>query len=238
MKKEIILKNGLKADIRPLDYAELGQAADLHHRVYEALPEDQKAFVLPKSLQDFEDIANEGGMVLGAIIDGQLVGIAAMRMPDERAPETGLAYAPEAVALNKLVILQGTVVDPAFQGFALQQELIEARIAIAYAQGREYAMSEVEKENYASLKSLMKRGFHVESAVIDPRDQAAVFSLGLSLKQRFQKADEAGRAEYADKKLQKLPLAQFNAVGKVLAEGGRGVALEQAEDGIQLIIKL
>jgi GNAT superfamily N-acetyltransferase len=237
MKKEIILKNGLKADIRPLDDAELVKAADLHHAVYEALPEEQKAFVLPKTLADFEEIVREGGIVLGAMIDGKLVGIAAMRMPNEDAPETGLAYAPADIPLGKLAILQGTVVDPAFQGFALQQEMIEARVEIAHALGRDYAMSEVEKGNYASLKSLMKRGFHVESAVIDPRDEAAVFALGLSLKARFNSADAEGRAVFEKQKKCKLPLTQFNKVGKVLSKGGRGVALEQAEDGLQLIIR-
>lgn len=92
-----------------------------------------------------------------ALAGVQVVGYAALRMmspwPDYFDPPK---HPPEQCALMLL-----NLVDPAFRGQGLGQQLAEARIELAKAQGIKHLFVTVHPDNRASVRVLARQGFRL-----------------------------------------------------------------------------
>lgn len=219
-----IKTSGETYSIHILDESWADEIHALHNKVLDSLKPENKSFALPKTKEFFADHIQNGGIIVGAINKGRLIGKALMREPTLADPESGMVDMPSAPAVEKTVFLQSATVDPSWQGNGIAEKLAHARLVLALMRGREYACSEVEVENIASLKMLFKSGLTIESIGTDPADGVKVYNLLEPIKSALLKS--VFNMVAAKDGVHAADLHDIKAIAEKLNAGYRGVGID------------
>ncbi len=155
---------------RRLQPSEAGLAHSVH---LEAIADQAFGLVRPDQLSHFiahTDAAGEAGVIVGcfcpaaAIAGGvaeKLVAYGVLGMKSETSAHMADLLNIPPSAKNRFAILDGVACLPAWRGYGLHRDSIQARLTHAHSLGRTLIGATVSPENTVSLRGLMEAGFLV-----------------------------------------------------------------------------
>lgn len=158
-----------------MDKQSIPQLLGLQQTVYDALDDDKKRFILPKSKGYLTSHFENGSTAIGISIDGKHVAQALIAMPSEENQNTSLVDFDLQHPLEELSVIQGLLVHPNFRGLKLGQLMIEAWIKIAEEAQKKYCMAETETRNHYSWGLFLDAGVPIISTGHDAEDGADLF---------------------------------------------------------------
>ncbi len=225
--KGTIKATGKAYTVHLLDNGWVDEIHALHEAVISHLKPEEKSYVVPKTKEYFEEQFKKGGVVVGAVLEGKLIGKAVLHEPTASDPDTGMVDMMAVATPDKMAMLQSDTIHPLFQGNGIAEKLLQARLLLALLHEREHVCSEVDVRNTASLKVYLRNGLTVHSIGTDPGDGTKVYNLhetvaDAALKSAFKKAvavnDNAG---LSDENLEDLA-----GIERKLKAGFRGVGIQ------------
>jgi ribosomal protein S18 acetylase RimI-like enzyme len=158
-----------------MDKQSIPQLLGLQQTVYDALDEDKKRFILPKSKGYLTSHFENGSTAIGISIDGKHIAQALIAMPSEANPNTCLIDFDLQHPLEELSVIQGLLVHPDFRGLKLGQLMIEVWIKIAEEAQKKYCMAETETRNHYSWRLFLDADVPIISTGHDAEDGADLF---------------------------------------------------------------
>ena len=158
-----------------MDKQSIPQLLGLQQTVYDALDDDKKRFILPKSKGYLTSHFANGSTAIGIGINGKHVAQALIAMPSEKNPNTCLIDFDLQHPLEELSVIQGLLVHPDFRGLKLGQLMIEVWIKIAEEAQKKYCMAETETRNHYSWGLFLDAGVPIISTGHDAEDGADLF---------------------------------------------------------------
>lgn len=172
-------------DILQLDKSHLGQIINLHKTVLNALPDDEKPFLLPKSPEYFAKLFNKVSphKVIGIVQGGQLIAKSIAVYPTKTKPDSGMTAMPDEPASTTVSVLQGVTVLPQYRGNRLMHEMVHAWINHSHMARRKNVLSEVEVRNIASWSVFLDEGMEITSIGQDPDDGAWLYNMQGNIRQ-------------------------------------------------------
>jgi hypothetical protein len=150
---------------------------ELQDKVIGALSEEEKSYLLEKKRAFFEKHFANGNLVLGVAHDGQLIAQSVILHPTVINPKTGMVDMELPAAPDKISLIQGVVVDPAYRGNMLMSRMVDGWLDIAKMCGRTHAIAEVTVENHFSWAVFLNEGMSIHSTGVDPNDGTQVYNI-------------------------------------------------------------
>lgn len=172
-------------EIRQLDSSHLGQIINLHKTVLNALPDDEKPFLLPKSPEYFTKLFNKVSphKVIGIVEGNQLIAKSIAVYPTKNKPESGMTVMDDQPLSTSVSVLQGVTVLPRYRGNRLMHEMVHAWINHSLMARRKHVLSEVEVRNIASWSVFLDEGLEITRIVQDPDDGAWLYNMQGAIRQ-------------------------------------------------------
>jgi len=200
--------------------------------IFDSLPEQEQSFLLRKSREFFEKHFAAGNIVLGVVHNGQLVAQSVVVNPTAQNPKTGMVDMVLDAQPQDVTIIQGVVVNPAYQGNRLMTEMVDAWLAIAEKQGRTHAIAEVATDNYYSWSIFLKEGLQIHSLGMDSSDGTQLYNIHANVASLTQKRLKPDFNKAGAKNKVKCPQADIEGQKKLLSEGYKGVGFDSANGRI------
>jgi hypothetical protein len=219
-------KTGEEYTLVSLSDKNIDQILALEDVAFAGLAAGEEAYLLRKDRNFFENHFAAGGDVLGVVHNGHLIAQSIIVNPTAAHPKTGMAL-QTAAPLESLTVLQGVIVDPAYQGNNLMGVMVEAWLAAAQKNGRTEALAEVLPGNAYSWSVFLQKGLHLESIGVDPADNAEVYNMHghiPSLGRVFKKSA---------KKTVCCPQHDIAAQKQLFTAGYKGASFDRANDNLE-----
>ena len=122
-------KGGGRWDLVSLQGKDVPQMLALQDAVFASLPPDQN-FVHHKAPEFFDAHLKSGNnLALGIVHDGKLVAQSIIVNPTSFHPETGMSDLKLDARPEKMSIIQGVIVDPAYRGNNLMTYMVDEWLA-------------------------------------------------------------------------------------------------------------
>jgi ribosomal protein S18 acetylase RimI-like enzyme len=182
------------ASIEVLGIKHLAQVLALQDDTRFALPEDQKMFVLPQSVEYFARLLDrKNGLMAGVRAKGQLVAQMALMGPLtlEECIARNFVTRNEvpfhhAETSDLIVIAKSMAVHPDWRGNELSQHMLEAALDQPIARTADHVFAQISVDNVRSWELFLRHGFGIVASAIDPSDRKPRFvlqkpALGLAL---------------------------------------------------------
>ncbi len=142
------------ADIRDLRALRAKVLADLPDPDFYVREDDEESFL--------RHLCGQGGQTYGVFDKNRLVAYGAISFPGACDQDNlGILLGFEQQECALVAHIASCMVLPAYRGFALQQELLRARFALARACGRRYAIAIVSLKNNQSRHNMLLQGMSV-----------------------------------------------------------------------------
>lgn len=172
-------KTGESYALVSLSADDIDQILALEDLAFDALPDDEKAFLLKKDRAFFENHFAQGNTMLGILKGSCLIAQSVILNPTTAHPKTGMVDMPEltGTAPGAITVQQGVIVDPAYRGNHLMDVMVKEWLAESEKAGRTEAVSEVAVENAFSWSVYLKNGLHIESLGVDASDGTVVYNM-------------------------------------------------------------
>ncbi len=231
LKTGFLKKSGGGFSIVLLETKDIPQMMALQDVAFAALPAAQQTYLHHKSPEFLARHFRHGNVAIGIVHDGQLIAQSVIVNPSHLRADNGMTDLKLDVRPEKVTVMQGVIVDPAFRGNNLMTYMVDEWLAIAKAQKRTHALAEVTVQNHHSWSVFMKEGLHIHSIGFDREDCSNVYnmhaSVGPLIKQRA-KAD----FNRAAKKGAMVHMTQLRAQKALLNKGYIGVSFDSASNDI------
>jgi hypothetical protein len=156
-------KTGGAYQIVKLSAANIAAITALHKAVHAELPEEKKCFLMSKDSTTFQKHLDRGNVILGCIHEGQLIAQSLMTLPEAGQPHELINDMISPPKPENAVILGGMVVHPDYRGNHLQNVMLEARISLASAMGRNDIISSADIGNVTSWRNLLEKGLEINT---------------------------------------------------------------------------
>ncbi len=132
--------------------------------VYEAQDDPQK--FVPDPVESFQDVMLvEGkGFSIGVFVEEQLIAVRTVSFPGKGEENLGREIGlTEESELDKVAILEATMVRPDYRGNALQKKMLVHTMKFIREYGCCHVLSTVSPFNYPSLSSVMHAGLYIKN---------------------------------------------------------------------------
>jgi ribosomal protein S18 acetylase RimI-like enzyme len=132
------------------------------HALHAAAGPLPPGFLQPKTDAELlARLAGQGGAAHGIVLDGRLVAVALLRLPDAQHPNPppGFPLVPPAEWPLLACGMEHALVHPDARGRGLQRALLAARLEHAARAGMHWAFAGVRLANQASWRNLLAAGF-------------------------------------------------------------------------------
>lgn len=146
-----------------LDPGRAQEIFDLQKVVYEAQDDPQK--FVPDPIESFQEVMLvEGkGFSLGVFVENQLIAVRTVSFPGDTQGNMGREIGlTEKRDLEKVAILEATMVRPDYRGNALQKKMLVHTMKMIENYGYGYVLCTVSPFNYPSLSSVMFAGLYIK----------------------------------------------------------------------------
>jgi len=225
LRKDQLKKTGEEYSVVLLSAKNIDQILSLQDIAFANLKGQESMFLANnKDRNFFEKHFANGNQVIGIVHDGRLIAQAIIVNPTKANPTTGMAIDIDQ-PLNKIAVMQGAIVDPAYRGNNLQGVLVDERMAVSKKNGRTEIYSEVALNNSFSWSVLLKKGLEIEATGKSPYTGADVYVMHghlPALRRDF--AASAPRAV--------VPQSDVPKQEKLLKEGYKGVEFDKTKSTI------
>lgn len=169
-------RNGRPYHVQLLDDTHLGDVLRLQQKVFDDLPDDKKAYILPKDRKFFAGLAQKGHAMLGIFSGGKLIAQSIIINPSQKHPETGMVDMPPMGRPDTMTVLEGVLVDAAHRGNKLMHKMVKHWLDIAHHNGRKHAIAEIATENMPSWSVFLDEGLTLHSIGTDPDDGTKLYN--------------------------------------------------------------
>lgn len=204
------------SECRWLDHGHLPEVIALHAEALRGVPAGR---VARESDAFFAAHMAECGRIAGVFAHGRLVAYAVLGLPAEGAPNFGEDHGLSAAELRRVAHLDGVAVSPSWRGRGLQRQLIELRLTLARAQGRDIVLATAAPDNPASVLNLLQAGLRARG--LRQRFGGWRYLMRLDLLAAPLRWQEAVRS---------LSCADIEGQRALLAQGWQGCALIAGRD--------
>ena len=236
-KKHILKTGGLKKTggtylLVLLDAKDIPQMMALQDVALAALTPEEQTYLhhkTPEQLERHFKYANN--LVLGIVHNGQLVAQSMIVNPTPFHPNTGMSDLHLDARPEKMSIIQGVIVDPAYRGNKLMTVMVDEWLASAKADGRTHAVAEVTVENHHSWSVFMKEGLQIHSIGNDDSDHSKVYNMHAPVAQLIKKRAR-GDFNAAARKTVSCAMTQLRPQQALLRQGYVGVSFDAANKEI------
>lgn len=185
MREFTLPKNNDIATIEVLGIKHLAQVLGLQDETRAALPEGQKMFVLPQSVEYFARLLERiNGYMIGVRVRGQLVAQMAMMgsvtLDDAIARNTitrNEVHFHHALLSDVVVVAKSMAVHPDWRGNELSQHMLEAALEQPAARMADHVFAQISVDNVRSWELFLKQGFGIVAGAVDVTDQKPRFVL-------------------------------------------------------------
>lgn len=172
-------KSGELYVVRFLDEGFLDAICALQERVYDALPEAEKNFLLPKTPDFFKQHLQDGHPIIGVICGDKVIAQSIIRVPTQHDQKTGMVDMPEldSMDIESITVLQGVLCDPEYRGNKLMQNMVHHWLSWAGQNNRNNAIAEIEVRNHYSWSVFLDHGLWLVSMGHDETDGANLYNV-------------------------------------------------------------
>lgn len=160
-----ILQNGEPFIVRTLTVDDLDTMSQLQSKVIDHLPRSE--FLEPTSKEQFIDIFQKEGIILGVFVQDRLVAFRIFSLPDSLEEKIALEVGILKEELPNTLFSVVTNVDPDYRGSGLQKLLGEKIMETIDRNRFRYVLSTVAPFNIPSLKDKFFLGF----SIVDLKEQ-------------------------------------------------------------------
>ncbi|MAS86980.1 MAG: hypothetical protein CMH30_03250 [Micavibrio sp.] len=184
LKKDITMLKPQKTNslhIQQLFEEDIPHLLKLQTIVYNALDDDKKRFILPKSPEYLKKHFTNGSTAIGVWCEGVHVAQCLIALPSADFPSTAMVDIDIPHPVETLCVLQGLLVHPNYRGLSLGIMMINAFIEIGEFYGKKHAYAETEQRNKHSWSLFERAGMPIVSKGTDPEDGANVYHHYLAL---------------------------------------------------------
>lgn len=168
----------------------LDEVMALQYKVYEGLSNKNVLFM--DSYKDMLEDMKKGAKIIGVLNSkDELVSYRYIGFPGNSSYNLGNDINLDKDALDKVVHLETTVVDPAYRGNRLQYVTLQVATDLTRKQGYHHQICTVSPQNFYSLYNIMKSGLKIKSlkkkygTTEDSEDGLWRFILHKDLKQKY-----------------------------------------------------
>ena len=155
----------------------LADVLKLQDKIIAGLHEDEKHFILKRSVEDFMKALDSETTHMVGVFDGdKLVAQSIFEFPQNNQKRDLEEFA-EDIANEDLVIYKATLVDMDYRGQGLMSSLLDYREKKAKQAGKKVAINQIAIDNPASWINALKNGMSIRKIDNDPEDGAKVLYL-------------------------------------------------------------
>ncbi len=220
--------------VKELNIEHLSAVLQLQDKIIENLYEDEKHFILKRSVDDFiKALDGDTTHMLGVFDGDKLVAQSIFDFPQNGQKRDMPEFAGEE-ANNDLVIYKAILVDSDYRGTGLMKSMLDFIEKKAVDAGKKSVIIQIAVDNPASWISAMKNGMTIRKVDLDPEDSAKV----LYLQKDFLPKDIKGHpsyeifAMYIGKDIHKEIPALFNKMQYLVKQGYQGVGINKETHAI------
>lgn len=137
------------------------QVARMQQRVHQQMV--NKSWFVCDSAQELEAMVRGGGALFGVLNQrNEMIASRVISTPGETSDNLALDL-NVPIDLNQVVILESSVVDPAYRGNRLQSIMMDVAIRQAERRGYRHILSTVSPHNVFSLYNVMRNGLKIRA---------------------------------------------------------------------------
>lgn len=220
--------------IKDLNIEHLADVLKLQDKIIAGFGEDEKHFILKRSVEDFmKALDSETVHMVGVFDNDKLIAQSIFEFPQDNQKRDMEEFAGE-IPNSDLVIYKATLVDKDYRGLGLMSKLLEYRETKAKQAGKKIAINQIAIDNPASWINALKNGMSIRKVDRDPEDDAKVLYLQKELyeEQQLSMLKDSEFAMYIGKDIHKEIPALFNKMRHFVAKGYRGVRLDKSTNSI------
>lgn len=225
-------KTGGSYDLVLLTRDNIDAMLALQKMVFDGLAPQEKPFLLPKDRAFLEGHFSAGSSALGVVHDGRLVAQSLVVNPTPAHPDTGMTDMALPAAPEKLTVMQGVVVDPAYRGNALMTVMIGAWLALASVSGRSTALAEAATGNRHSWAAFLQEGLSLHSIGTDKSDGTVLYNIHAEVAPLMKRRLSPDFNKAAAKGGVSVPMHDIAEQKKMLARGYEGVVFDAPKKAI------
>lgn len=223
-----------KLVIKDLNIEHLADVLRLQDKIIAGFHEDEKHFVLKRSVEDFMyALDSENTHMIGVFDGDKLVAQSIFEFPQDNQKRDLEEFAKD-VPNSDLVIYKATLVDKDYRGLGLMSKLLEYREAKAKEAGKKVAINQIAIDNPSSWINALKNGMSIRKVDNDPVDNAKVLYLQKEFYDEHNIAvqEDSKFSMYIGKDIHKEIPALFNKMRHFVASGYRGIKLDKTTNSI------
>ncbi|WP_042470434.1 hypothetical protein [Bacillus ndiopicus] len=199
--------------VERLQSEQLAQIKALQQTVCDSL--EDKTILQPLSEEELLYILNGNGVMIGAVVDEQLIAVRALLEPNaEEEEHLGLDVGAED--LGRVLYQEISFIHPQFRGYGLQQTLASIIMTQVEETKYDWICATVKPYNIASLKDKLVQNMHI---------RALKYKYGGKLRYVIAKPLHS-EIKFAGEELE-VSMGNIDAQQKALSEGYLGVAIEK-----------
>ena len=220
--------------IKDLNIEHLADVLKLQDKIIAGLHEDEKHFILKRSVEDFMKALDSETTHMVGVFDGdKLVAQSIFEFPKNGQKRDLEEFAYDVVN-DDLVIYKATLVDMDYRGQGLMSSLLDYREKKAKQAGKKVAINQIAIDNPASWINALKNGMSIRKIDNDPEDGAKVLYLQKELDKQYDEVvDEKNEfSMYIGKDIHKEIPALFNKMRHFVEKGYRGIRLDKQTNSI------
>ncbi len=218
-----------KLEVKELNIENLPAVMALQDKIFANLQQDEKHFVLKRSVEDFmKALSSENTHMLGVFDGDKLIAQNIFAFPENNQKRDMEEFAAE-IPNNEMVIYKAVLVDMDYRGHGLMKTMLDYVENKAKKMGKKYSIIQIAVDNPASWISAMNNGMSVHKVDYDPEDKAKV----LYLQKKFGenkpqlKYGENAFTMYLGKNIHKEIPALFNKMQYRIAQGYHAVGIDK-----------
>lgn len=220
--------------IKDLNIEHLADVLKLQDKIIAGFHEDEKHFVLKRSVEDFMKALDSENIHMIGIFDGdKLIAQSIFEFPQDNQKRDLEEFAKD-IPNSDLVIYKATLIDKDYRGLGLMSKLLEYRENKAKEAGKKVAINQIAIDNPASWINALKNGMSIRKVDNDPDDNAKVLYLQKDFYDKNSNfiQEDSVFSMFIGKDIHKEIPALFNKMRHFVAKGYRGIKLDKATNSI------
>lgn len=233
LKLDYLKKNNEQYAMVALSPQNIDAILALQDIIFASLSAEEQSYVLKKDKAFFDDHFANGNIVIGAVHNGKLVAQSIIVNPTPEHPKHGMVDMVLPGKVEEITIIQGVLVDPAYQGNRLMSAMVDTWLDIADKEHRGHAIAEVAVGNYYSWSVFLKEGMEIHSLGLDTSDGTELYNIHADIPALIQKRLTPDFNKAAAKNTVDCPLNDLAQQKKLVSEGYKGVGFDKAKNALQ-----
>ena len=164
-------------NVQSLSIKHIDKFMALQDRVYDALPDTDKLFIVRRSRVTLTAHFNNAMPVLGVFDKDHLVAATCVSSPNADKMKSYVLACQQDMNPDDLAIIESVYVCPGYRQQGIATQMAKSACAHAFNMARPKIIAEIADGNIASIKTFEKIGFQKAGSYISPEDRCKVIMM-------------------------------------------------------------